>query len=191
MWRGVAEYRAGNYQEAINAFAIIDSPESWYNQGNALMHLKKFDDAVSAYEKALQANPKSEDIQANLATAKRLLQAQQKEEQDQAEDPDLKPDSVQFDDKGKEGKDVEIAMSEQTSQMWIKNIAVSPAAMLARRFRLRRKAAPNEGSVSSHRLRPASDDPISSATPRAGTPLYAPRLKKPAQLCRASKFISF
>jgi Ca-activated chloride channel family protein len=25
-------------------------------------------------------------------------------------------------------------MSEQTSQMWIKNIAVSPAAMLARRF---------------------------------------------------------
>jgi len=134
MWRGVAEYRAGNYQEAINAFAIIDSPQSWYNQGNALMHLKKFAEAVAAYEKALQANPKSEDVQANLATAKRLLQAQQNEEQDRAEDPGLKPDSVQFDDKGKQGKDVEIAMSEQTSQMWIKNIAVSPAAMLARRF---------------------------------------------------------
>lgn len=134
MWRGVAEYRAGKYQDAINAFAIIDSPESWYNQGNALMHLKKYEKAVAAYQKALQAKPASEDIQANLATAKRLLQAQQKEEEDQAEDPDVKPDSVQFDDKGKQGKDVEIAMSEQTSQMWIKNIAVSPAAMLARRF---------------------------------------------------------
>ncbi|MDH7787233.1 Ca-activated chloride channel family protein [Ochrobactrum sp. 19YEA23] len=134
MWRGVAAYRAGSYQDAINAFATIDSPDSWYNQGNAFMHLKKFTEAVSAYEKALQANPASEDIQANLATARRLLQAQQKEEQDQAEDPGLKPDSVQFDDKGKQGKDAEIAVSEQTSQMWIKNIAVSPAAMLARRF---------------------------------------------------------
>jgi Ca-activated chloride channel family protein len=72
MWRGVAEYRAGNYREAINAFAIIDSPQSWYNQGNALMHLKKFAEAVAAYEKALQANPNSEDVQANLATAKKV-----------------------------------------------------------------------------------------------------------------------
>ncbi|MEJ5902197.1 vWA domain-containing protein [Ochrobactrum teleogrylli] len=134
IWRGVAAYRAGKYQDAINAFAIIDSPDSWYNQGNALMHLKKFEEAIAAYEKALQAKPASEDIQANLATAKRLLLAQQKEEQDQEEAPDLKPDSIQFDDKGKQGKDAQIAMSEQTSQMWIKNIAVSPAAMLARRF---------------------------------------------------------
>nr|WP_285540779.1 VWA domain-containing protein [Brucella sp. NBRC 12950] len=134
MWRGVAEYRAGNYQEAIEAFAIVDSPESWYNQGNALLHLKKYAEAVTAYEKALQANPASEDIQANLATARRLLQAQQKEDKDQEEAPNLKPDSDQFDDKGKQGKDIEIALSEQASQMWIKNIAISPAAMLARRF---------------------------------------------------------
>ncbi len=42
------------------------------------MHLKKFEEAVTAYEKALKAKPESEDIQANLATAKRLCKRSRK-----------------------------------------------------------------------------------------------------------------
>ncbi|WP_271899183.1 VWA domain-containing protein [Candidatus Phyllobacterium onerii] len=134
MWRGVALYRAGRYQDAVDAFASVDMPESWYNQGNALLHLGAFEDAVAAYGKALKARQSWPDAEANLAIAQRLLQEQKDKEQEQQQDPNEKPDSVQFDDKGKKGKAGEIEVAEQTSEMWMKNIEVSPADLMARKF---------------------------------------------------------
>ncbi|NKC05234.1 protein BatD [Ochrobactrum haematophilum] len=43
---------------------------------------------------------------------------------------------------------------------------------------MRRKAAPNEGSVSSHRLRPASDDPISRQQRRAQEPIIRAKIEE-------------
>jgi Ca-activated chloride channel family protein len=135
MWKGVSLYRAGKFADAIDAFATVDTAESWYDQGNALLHLLKLEEAVVAYRKALKARKDWPDAQANLAIAERLLKAKKEEEQEEQQ-PNEKPDQVQFDDKGKKGKEGELNIAEQTSEMWMKNIQISPADLMARKFAL-------------------------------------------------------
>ena len=134
MWRGTALYRAGKYAEAAEAFAVLDTPESQYDQGNALLHLGKFEEAIAAYKKALATRKDWTDAQSNLATAERLLAAQKKDEDDQPQEPNERPDDIQFDDKGNKGKEGQMNIAEQTSEMWMKNIQVSPADLMARKF---------------------------------------------------------
>ncbi|MFW8585911.1 hypothetical protein ACOJBM_16775 [Rhizobium beringeri] len=71
---------------------------------------------------------------ADLAIAQQLLNAQKEKQEEQPEQPSEAPDSVQFDDKGKQGKEGTINLAEQTSEMWMKNINVSPADLMARKF---------------------------------------------------------
>jgi Ca-activated chloride channel family protein len=133
MWKGVALYRAGKFADALDAFATVDTAESWYDQGNALLHLQKLDEAVAAYTKALEMRKDWPEAQANLAIAERLLKAKKEDEEDEQQ-PNEKPDQIQFDDKGKKGKEGELNIAEQTSEMWMKNIQVSPADLMARKF---------------------------------------------------------
>lgn len=134
VWKGVALYRSGKFQEAVDALATLDTPESWYDQGNALMHLSKYDEAVVAYGKALETRKDWPEATANLAIAQRFLKAQQEKQEDQPEQPSEAPDSVQFDEKGKQGKEGTVEVAEQASETWMKNIAVSPADLMARKF---------------------------------------------------------
>lgn len=136
MWRGVSLYRAQKYAEAVDAFAAIDTAESWYDQGNALLYLGRLEEAVAAYRKALERRKEWPNAKANLAIAKQLLKTKKENEQDEPQEPNEKPDSVQVDDKGKQGKEGKIDIAEQTSEMWIKNIPVSPADLMARKFAL-------------------------------------------------------
>ncbi|KQV41742.1 MULTISPECIES: VWA domain-containing protein [unclassified Rhizobium] len=134
MWKGTALYRAGKFAEALDAFAAVDSAESWYDQGNALLHIGKLDGAVAAYKKALDKRKGWPDASANLAIAQTLIQQKKDDEQEQQDEPNLPPDSVQFDDKGKQGKAGKMDIAEQTSELWMKNIVVSPADLMARKF---------------------------------------------------------
>lgn len=140
MWKGVALYQQGKFQDAIDAFSAVDSAESWFNQANTLFHLGKLEDAIAAYGKALEKRPAWPEATADLAVARQLLKQQKDAESEQQEDPNEKPDSVQFDDKGKQGKAGTVAAAtEQTSEMWMKNITVSPADLMARKFALESK----------------------------------------------------
>jgi len=134
MWKGTSLYRAGKYQEAIDAFAAVDTPQSWYDQGNALLHTGKLDEAVAAYRKALEKRPNWPEATANLAIAEKLARQKKDDEQEQQQDPNQPPDQIQFDDKGKQGKAGQMNIAEQTSELWMKNIQVSPADLMARKF---------------------------------------------------------
>jgi Ca-activated chloride channel family protein len=134
-WRGVALYKAGRYQDAIDAFAQSTSAESYYNQGNALMHLDKPEEAISAYRQALKLRGDWVDAKTNLALAeRRKKQKDDEEDEQQQEAAGLDPDKVQFDDKGKRGKEGKADVGIQTADMWMRNIQVSPADLLARKF---------------------------------------------------------
>jgi Ca-activated chloride channel family protein len=134
MWLGAALYRAGKYAEAIDAFARVRSPESDYDQGNALMHLGKFEEAAASYRRALEKRSDWPAARHNLAIAEKLAARQKQDDEEQPQDPNEKPDQVQFDDKGKKGKAGEVDLAEQTSELWMKNIVISPADLLARKF---------------------------------------------------------
>lgn len=135
MWKGVALYRAGKYAPAIEAFARVDSPESWFDQGNALARLGKYPQAVKSYQQALKARPDWEEAKRNLALVKKLIPP--KQDEDYGEAPDLPADQIKFDDLGKKGKRGEVKLNAaQTAEMWMRNIQTSPAQMLQRRFAL-------------------------------------------------------
>jgi len=141
-WRGAALYRAGRFQDAIDAFAETDTAESYYNQGNALMHLGKAEEAIAAYRQALKRRPDWPDAKRNLAAAEKFKADKDKQEQDeQQEQAGIDPDQVQFDDQEKKGTDATIQGGPQTADMWMRNIQVSPAELLARKFAIEAKEA--------------------------------------------------
>jgi len=136
MRKGVALYRAGKFNESLDAFARVDSPESDFNQGNALARLGRFPDAAARYRAALTRRPGYSEAQANLAIVLKLIPPPKKDDEQEAGDPSEKPDKVEFDDKAKKGKAGQVDVKQQTAEMWMRNIQTTPAGLLQRKFAL-------------------------------------------------------
>jgi Ca-activated chloride channel homolog len=139
IWKGLALIHAGDDEDALNAFALSDSPEAWYNQGNALAHLNRYPEAVRAYQQALAQRPAWREAQENLELVQSLIpKAKDNDKDEQSEEsPDLPPDQVKFDEKGKKGKQARIKMKFDPAKMadiWMRNIQTTPADFLRQRF---------------------------------------------------------
>lgn len=80
-WRGTANYRAGDFEAAAEAFATGDNADAWYNRGNALARAGELAAAAEAYRESLQRAPDSPDAKANLSLVEELLQQQQEKQQ--------------------------------------------------------------------------------------------------------------
>jgi Ca-activated chloride channel homolog len=144
MWKGLALCRKKDYQAALDAFALLDTPESWFNQGNALAYLKKYPEAVQAYTEALQRRPHWREAEENLALVRSVIPPPKKPEE-QEEAPNLKPDKITFDEKGKRGKKTRLNFGpEQMADIWMRNIQTSPADFLRRKFAI-------EGAQAKHK----------------------------------------
>ncbi|MFK7731188.1 MAG: VWA domain-containing protein [Pseudomonadales bacterium] len=83
-WQASAAYRAGDYEQAAELF----SEQNAYNHGNALARAGKLDEAIAAYDQALQENPNDEDATFNKQLLEELKKQQQQQEQDQQENSD-------------------------------------------------------------------------------------------------------
>ncbi len=79
--RGSAEYKQGDYQEALEAFSKTPGADAAYNRGNSLARLGKYQQAIAAYDEALQAQPGMEDAAANKAAVEALLKEQEQQQQ--------------------------------------------------------------------------------------------------------------
>ena len=110
---GAASYKSGKYDEAMNAFqAALNVKEialqnkAYYNMGNALYRqgqgmeksnprdtIRKWEDAVQAYEGALKLDPKDQDAAFNRDFVKKRLEElkkQQKQNQNSNQNQDKK-----------------------------------------------------------------------------------------------------
>lgn len=141
MWRGVALYRAGKFGEAVDAFAQVRTAVSYYNQGDALARLDKLEEAAASFKEALKLRPGWHEAEENLTLVETLIADRKKQEDEQEEAPDLKPDQIQFDDKGKKGKEGQVDLAQQTAEMWMRNIQITPTDLLARKFAIEAQGA--------------------------------------------------
>jgi Ca-activated chloride channel homolog len=141
LWRGIALERKQDYEQALNSFALSDTAEGWYNQGNALAHLGKYPEAVEAYRQAVGRRPLWKEAEDNLALVQSLIPkpSDKKDKEQQEETPDLPPDQIKFDEKGKQGKKTTMTIKldpKQIADIWMRNIQTTPADFLRQRFAL-------------------------------------------------------
>ncbi|WP_163834042.1 VWA domain-containing protein [Spartinivicinus ruber] len=80
-WKGTAQFKNKQYEQAAESFAQSEGAEGLYNQGNALAHVGKIDDAIKAYEQALKLNPSLENAKKN----KKILEDLKKQQQQQSQ----------------------------------------------------------------------------------------------------------
>ncbi len=114
-WQGSSHYKAGNYQQALNAFKQSDSSTSLYNQGNALAKMQQYDQALKSYKKALEKNPQLTDAKENIKKIEDLLKKQQKNQQQQGDQSEKKDDQAQQ-DKQSEQQNEQQQQGEQSEQ---------------------------------------------------------------------------
>ena len=74
MQEGIAAYRAKDYPRAIERFSGVPGADGQYNLGNALAQAGSYDEAIAAYDRALQLRPGMPDALIN----KRLVEAAKK-----------------------------------------------------------------------------------------------------------------
>ena len=85
-WKGTAAYRTGDYEKAIEEFSRKDRPLTNFNRGNSLAFSGRLEEALAAYEKVLAENPKHEDALFNHDLIEKILQEQQKKQQNKKAD---------------------------------------------------------------------------------------------------------
>jgi len=99
-WRAAAQYRASDYERALQSLQTLDGADSDYNRGNALARLGRLEEAVEAYEQALEQQPGDPDASHNRDLVRRLLDQR---EQARHQRDDLSDDQAA--DAGEQGGD--------------------------------------------------------------------------------------
>ena len=105
-WQGAAAFRQGNHEQASEYYSTLDHPSAHYNRGNALAKTGSLEEAIEAYQKALEQNPAMEDAVYNKKLVEDLL-AQNQSSEDQSEqnqDQDQDQDQGQEQDQDQSGE---------------------------------------------------------------------------------------
>jgi Ca-activated chloride channel homolog len=132
MWKGRAQYLAGDYADALETFSRMESADAYFYIGNTLAHLKDYEGAIKAYDNALSRRAEFAEARANRELVQKLIK-DQKDESD--ESTTLKPDQIDIQKKkSKDGKQVLVQGQRPSEEAWMRNLNTSPAAFLHQRF---------------------------------------------------------
>lgn len=114
-WKASAYYRNGDFEAAAKTLENTDSSDGFYNRANALARLGKYDEAIKAYDKALELDESNDDATHNREQVKQALQQQQSEQQPGQQD-EQQQDGEQQDQESQESQDSQQQDSEQQQQ---------------------------------------------------------------------------
>ncbi|PSU46328.1 hypothetical protein C9J12_18790 [Photobacterium frigidiphilum] len=102
-WKGIAEYKSGDYEKAIETLKPLTDQRSRYNLANAYAQTGKLEESEAIYESILKDDPNDADAKKNLEIVKKAQeqqqQQQQKSEQDKSEKNKSEKENQQSDSK--------------------------------------------------------------------------------------------
>ncbi len=109
-WKGTAQYKANQFEQAQQSFATSTTPSSVYNQATALAQQQKFEEAIAAYDEVLKQDPTFTDAATNKALIEKFLeeqppQDQQSSDQSEQNDSDSKDQQEQSQNQDQQGQD--------------------------------------------------------------------------------------
>jgi len=141
--RGAAFFRGGDFESAAAVFGRLRTPEAAYNQGNALVMLGRYDEAIKSYEDALKLRPGWTQAGENLAVASaRKQRLAPPESDDGGTGGQLEADEIVFDDSGRVNKSGseqvteggEALAEDELRAVWLRRVQNDPAEFLRTRF---------------------------------------------------------
>jgi len=140
MWRGIALFRSGDFEQAASLFAGYDTASAAFAQGNALTMQGKYQDAIDRYARALQLQPGWEDARINREIAEARAEAL-KREGGEMTGGQLGADEIIFepgkasptagDEQVEAGQE---ASSVEQQAIWLRQVQTRPADFLRAKF---------------------------------------------------------
>ncbi|UJF18583.1 VWA domain-containing protein [Vibrio sp. SS-MA-C1-2] len=104
-WRGIAQYRAGEYQKAVESLKQADDITSEYNLANSYAQLGEYPKAIEQYKKVLQQDPRHQDAKHNLEQVEKRLQQQKQKKNKQQQKQDQKQNQEQDNKQDQQSQD--------------------------------------------------------------------------------------
>ena len=149
MWQGIAWFRAGEFEQAEQAFARLATSNAEFNRGNCLIMRGKYQEAVERFDRALELRPDFEDARINrqIAIARAKLVEQKGGDMG---DQTIGADKVVFDKEqksgGQETETVGQPLSDSDMQaLWLRRLQTQPADFLQAKFAYQLAAEPQGG----------------------------------------------
>lgn len=118
-WKAAAQYRAGQYEDALKTYDKGAAADSLYNRGNTQARLGDLEQALQSYDQVLEKNPEHEDAKHNRDVVKQALEQRQQgqdssqqdsqqqdkeeEEKDEEKDEEKRQQDKQKEQQGKQG----------------------------------------------------------------------------------------
>ena len=149
MRRGVAWFRAGEFERAEQAFARLGTRDAEFNRGNCLIMRGKYEDAIQRFDRALELDPEFEDAQINRDIAISRAKLVEKKGGDMG-DQKIGADEIVFDKNKKSGgQDTETEGSQPLSDsemqaLWLRRVQTRPADFLKSKFAYQLSAGEQE-----------------------------------------------
>ena len=142
VWKGYALYRAGQYQQAIDLLAGLDTARASFTQGLAHVKNRQYRDAVRAFETTLQRDADYPGAAENLQTAQQIVDyiERVREQSDTGEERGIGADDVVFDNETGRGADTQIDAKPRegeglvTTEQWMNMVDTRTEDFLRLRF---------------------------------------------------------
>jgi len=139
MWKGVACYRARDFECALQSFARVGTADAEYDLGIAYARSGQLPAALSAFERALALRPGWREAQENRDLVARLLPRRRPDRpEEEGTEPSEEPDDMKVDDLGRRGKrgvvEIEKLGPDAIDKLWLRNVRTDPALFLRAKF---------------------------------------------------------
>lgn len=141
MHKGYALYRDGQYDAAYEVLARVETADAAFLQGMATIKNRRYRDAITAFETALERDPDFPGAAENLDLARQILDYVEttREQSDTGEDTGIGADDVVFDNDDARGADTQIEATEEgaellTGDQWMNTVDTQTADFLRQRF---------------------------------------------------------
>ena len=139
--KGTAYYRAGQFKKAVAAFQQIDTAQTAFNRGNALIMLGKYDDAIAAYTRALELEPGWIKAKTNRNIAVARKKKLTPKDDHGGTGGELEADEFVFDDHAKKSSgnqeqtiEGDKMSDEEIRALWLRRVQTKPADFLKAKF---------------------------------------------------------
>ena len=134
---GAIYFQKGDFKKALEIYEQTSSKEAFYNRGNALVMLGKYNDAVENYKLALQADASYIVAKENMAIAiARQAELDKYKGKGKGTGGQLAADKIVYDNKSKKGETVQQHGKKKggSNQQWLDRLETSPQGFLRAKF---------------------------------------------------------